>query len=65
MVVTHYEMFRGKMDISLREISRGKMDISLRDTTLSLLVTDEAVHRGMPTQHKDENRLICVVQELN
>ena len=65
MVIIHYEVSKGKMDISLREMSRCKMDISLQDATLSWLVADEAVHRGVPTQHKDESRLICIVQGLN
>ena len=41
------------------------MDILLQDTTLSWVVTDEAVHHGVPTQHKDENISICIVQGLN
>ena len=40
------------------------MDISLRDATLNWPVADEAVLRDMPTQHKDENELICIVQGL-
>jgi len=32
---------------------------------LSSLAADGAVHRGMPTQHKDENKPICIVQGLN
>jgi len=35
MVIIHYEMSRGKMDVSLREMFMGKMDISLQDATIS------------------------------
>ena len=43
----------------------GKMDILLRDAILSWLINDEAVHHGVPTQHKDENEPICTIQGLN